>query len=307
MGLGSGGHSSLGAATGRPRAEMVQFLRNAYDLGVNLFDTAPAYGDGRSEELIGDLIRAVPRDRIVVSTKVALAAGGPGETVVPMRPEAVGPALDESLSRLGTDYLDIALASVADVPGHYQTVIDDLFPALQRAHDQGKVRFLGASEQTRSDGTHHWLQHLLGRDLVDVVMIGHNMVNQSAQRTVLPKTRADDIGVMNIFTVRNVFSNPSRLAEVIAELMHAGLVDGGQLRSQEPLGWLVADGVAESMIEAAYRYAAYTPGVTSVMCGSVDAAHLADNIRAVHRGPLPAPIAARLTELFGRVAVPIGN
>ena len=60
-------------------------------------------------------------------------------------------------------------------------------------------------------------------------------------------------------------------------------------------------------MEAAYRYAAYTEGVTAVMTGTIDLGHLEQNVRSVAKGPLPAETVARLERDFGAIAEPIGN
>ena len=306
LGMGSGGYDPLGAASGRPDAEMVRLLHRAFDLGINVFDTSPDYGSGRSERLIGEALRELPRDQVVVSTKLPLAAAPPGTPVTPARPEALAPAVEASLRRLRTDYLDVLLTAVADVPEHFATVVDELFPVLDRLSRQGKVRFLGSSEQTRSDGAHRWLQHLLPADLADVVMVGHNLINQSAQRSLFPACRRQDVGVLNIFTVRRVFGSEERVRQVIDELRRDGLVDA-PLPADDPLRWLTADGDCGSLVEAAYRYAAHTPGVTTVMCGTVDERKLTESARLVERGPLAAAHIDRLARTFARVAVPVGD
>lgn len=306
MGMGSGGYDPLGAASGRSDADMVRLLRRAYDLGINVFDTSPDYGGGRSERLIGEALQELPRDQVVVSTKLPLAVAPPGVPVTPARPEALAPAVEASLRRLRTDYVDVLLAAVADLPEHFGTVVEDLFPVLDRLRRQGKVRFLGSSEQTRSDGAHLWLRHLLPANLADVVMVGHNLINQSAQRSLFPACRRQNVGVLNIFTVRRVFRSAERVRQVIDELRRDGLLDA-PLPADDPLGWLTADGDCESLVEAAYRYAAYTPGVTTVMCGTVDERKLAQTARLIERGPLAAAHVLRLAGTFGRVARPVGD
>ena len=198
------------------------------------------------------------------------------------------------------------LAAVADLPEHFGTVVEDLFPVLDRLRRQGKVRFLGSSEQTRSDGAHLWLRHLLPADLADVVMVGHNLINQSAQRSLFPACRRQDVGVLNIFTVRRVFRSAERVGQVIDELRRDGLLDA-PLPAGDPLGWLTADGGCGTLVEAAYRYAAYTSGVTTVMCGTADERKLTESARLIERGPLDAAHIERLARTFGRVARPIGD
>jgi aryl-alcohol dehydrogenase-like predicted oxidoreductase len=185
-------------------------------------------------------------------------------------------------------------------------VMTDQMPVLTALQRKGKVRHLGSSEQTRSDGAHSWLRAILPTNLLDVAMVGHNMFNQSAQRTVFPICEERDIGVVNVFTVRRLFSEPARLTEVTRDLQARGIVDGS-LDPERPLDWLLGDGKAANLIEAAYRYALFTPGVTAVMTGTIDIDQLRQNIALVDKGPLPSEDLERLSTLFEAVDEPMGN
>ena len=182
MGMGSGGHDPLGQRSGRPVEEMKQLLRRARDLGVNYFDTSPGYLE--SEVILGSVLREFPRDEIVVSTKITLAGGHTDDEVV-MKPEEVRRSVDSSLNRLGLDCIDIMLMAVADAK-YFDPVMTDHLPVLEQCRREGKIRFIGSSEQTRSDGSHEWLKKILPTGVVDVAMVGHNMINQSAEKTIFP-------------------------------------------------------------------------------------------------------------------------
>lgn len=306
LGMGSGGHDPLGARSGRSEPEMIELLHHAYDLGINLFDTSPGYGDGRSERILGQAIREIGRENVVVSTKIALAGSMPGQPAILMRPQEVAPAVNASLERLQMDHVDIMLMAVADQPQNFGRVIEDLIPELVKLRDRGKIRFIGSSEQTRSDGTHVWLQRLLETDVPDVVMVGHNMLNQSAQRSILPTCVERNLGVINVYTVRNLFWDADHLREVIYDLVGRGIVSR-DVDDRDPLGWLLEDGEVDSLVEAAYRFAAYTEGVSAVMCGTIRAHELDENVRTVQKGPLSGNKIDRLRRTFGRVAEPMGN
>ena len=307
FGMGTGGLDPMGLKSGRSEEQMRGFLKHAFDVGINYFDTSPGYGNGRSERILGQAAGDIGRDRIVISTKMALAGSMPDKPLSRMRPEQVAAALEESLRRLQTDHVDVLLMAVAGDPEHYDIVIDSLLPELVKLKEQGKIRFIGSSEQTRSDGAHHWLQRVLPTDQVDVAMVGHNMINQSARRTVLPLCVAKNIGVLNIFTVRNLFWNMPRLKEVVADLKERGVIGPDAVSDDSPLGWLLEDGECESLVEAAYRYAAYTEGVTTVMCGTIDRGELDQDIGFMDKGALSDGKLARLRETFGHIAEAIGN
>ena len=77
--------------------------------------------------------------------------------------------------------------------------------------------------------------------------------------------------------------------------------------AEEPLGWLIESDEAGSLVEAAYRYAAYTEGVSTVMTGTIDPGHLEQNVESVLKGPLSPEAIERLRTEFGSVTDPIGN
>ena len=304
LGMGTGGPSVLGQATGRPESEMRALLHRAFDLGINLFDTAREYLD--SEIILGRVFEELPRDEIVVSTKFAAVLAVDSGVQAKTAAEVVD-TVEESLGRLGLSEIDVVMVGGLLMPENAAVVLEEQVPALERLRRQGKVRHVGSTEASSSDGGHEWLRHALPADVFDVVMVGHNMLNQSASRDVFPACVKRDVGVMNIYTSRRVMSDPGRLREVVADLAARGVVSDHVASDQEPLGWLVESGEAASLVEAAYRYAAYTEGVSTVMTGTIDPVHLEQNVESVLKGPLSDGAAARLRSEFGAVTDPIGN
>src|SRR5205085_6879579 len=126
--------SRLGLGTGKSKAEAVALVRQALDLGVNLLDTAAMYG---TEAVVGEAIKSIPRESVVIATKAWVPRGQgrrAGERAVA--------SLDQSLRRLGTDYVDIfQLHGVA--PEAYAEARDIIAPALMLERAKGKLRHLG--------------------------------------------------------------------------------------------------------------------------------------------------------------------
>ena len=305
LGFGTGGLDPLGIGRGRSEEEMRRLIWHAFDHGINLFDTAPGYGDGRSERILGDALRELPREDVVVSTKIPLASGMPGEPIQIMEPSRIRAYVDESLTRLKLDFVDVMLMAVWS-PEYLNTMMNDQLPELRKLQQEGKIRFIGSSEVTRLDGSHEWLLAILPQDVLDVIMVGHNLLNQSACRSVFPLCCEKNVGAMNVFTVRNIFWNMPRLKEVIADLKQRRVLSGDAVSDDEPLGWLV-EGDCGSLVEAAYRYAACTEGVTSVVCGTIDPAKLDEDLAFIAKGPLPAEKVERLRRTFGHIDEAIGN
>jgi L-galactose dehydrogenase len=135
------GASSLGAEFRRVTlAETMASVRAALDCGLSLIDTSPFYGRGMSEVLLGIALEGVPRDDYLLCTKL----GRYDLSHFDFSARRVAESVDVSLHRLRTDHLDIVLChDIEFVP--MQQIVDETLPALRRARDAGKVRFIGFS------------------------------------------------------------------------------------------------------------------------------------------------------------------
>jgi aryl-alcohol dehydrogenase-like predicted oxidoreductase len=287
MGLGGGGHSRLGQRTGATAEQSAAVVRRALDLGINFVDTAEAYG---TEELVGAALRDVRREDVILSTKKSLLNDG----------RLIGAAelergLEASLARLGTDYVDIYHLH-ALLAEHYEQAQAELVPALLRLREAGKIRFLGLTEQFAGDTGHAMLARAIGDEPWDVVMIGFNILNQSARERVLAEARRRDIGVLCMFAVRDALSRPEQLRTTIAELVQQGKLDAGAVNMNDPLGFVLR--AADNLPEVAYRFCRAEPGIHVVLSGTGNIQHLEQNVAAIARPPLPHDIHRRLVELF---------
>ena len=121
-------------------------------------------------------------------------------------------------------------------------------------------------------------------------MVGLNVINQSALGSVLPAARRNDVGVQIMFAVRGKLATGEGARAVVAEAIEHGEVDPANVDASDPLGFLVAPGVADSLVEACYRFDRHAPGVDTVVTGTGNVDHLLDNIRSLNRSALPAVI-----------------
>ena len=177
----------LNEEQGRP------FIKQALELGINFFDTANMYGNGRSEEVLGRALRDfAKRDEVVIASKVFF----------PMRPDVNGGGLsrkaimteiDHSLRRLGMDYVDLYQIHRWD----YETPIEETLEALHDVVKSGKARYIGASSMFAWQfckalylaDLHSWTRF--------VSMQPHyNLLNREEEREMLPLCLAEGIGVL---------------------------------------------------------------------------------------------------------------
>ncbi len=291
-GLGCGGSSRLGLTAGHSEAHCVGIIRKAVDLGVNLIDTAKVYG---TEKVVGAALKFIARDSVIVSTKQKVAQGG---LRIPAAEIVAG--LDNSLKILGTDYVDIFFLHTV-LPDAYDHVTQEVVPALLREKEKGKFRFLGITEMPPKDSRHEMLQRAVDDDYWDVFMLAFHMLGQNARHTVFPKTQSRNIGTFIMFAVRSLFSTPGRLQQDIKMLAAEGKVRAWLAEKSQPLDFLFHEGGAQSIIEAAYRYARHEPGANVVLFGTSNPAHVESNIEAILAPPLPPADIQKIGELFGKL------
>jgi aryl-alcohol dehydrogenase-like predicted oxidoreductase len=174
---------------GRQGAEA--FFRQALDAGINFFDTANVYSAGSSEEITGrTLLSMAPRDELVIATKVN-GRMSPGPNGQGLSRKAIMAEIDHSLTRLGTDYVDLYQIHRWD----YDTPIEETLEALHDIVRAGKARYLGASSM------HAWqfAQALYTADLNGwtrfVSMQNYyNLLYREEEREMLPLCTDQGIG-----------------------------------------------------------------------------------------------------------------
>lgn len=289
-GLGCGGNSRLGLGRGKSEAEAIALVKAARAAGVTFFDTAEAYG---TEHILGEAFAGSARQAVVISTKSRILRGG----------ERLGPSevianLEASLRRLRTDYVDAFLFHGV-APAHYDYVRDVLKPALVKERAKGKVRHLGLSETGPGDPGQTMLQQALDDADWQVMMLAFHMLNQGARQHIFPRSKAQGVGTLIMFVVRNIFSRPGLLRETVARLAAEGKVPADLAQKENPLEFLIHEGGATSLTDAAYRFVRHEPGADVVLFGTSEIAHLEANVASITAPPLPAADVARLYQLFG--------
>lgn len=169
------------------------FIRAALDAGINFFDTADMYSVGRSEEILGCAIRDFARrDDLVIATKVYFPMGdGPNDRGLSRK--HILQAIDDSLRRLGTDYVDLYQIHRFD----HETPMEETLDALDTVVRSGKARYIGASSM------YAWqFAKMLGVQDANrwarfVSMQNHyNLVYREEEREMIPLCEAEGIGLL---------------------------------------------------------------------------------------------------------------
>jgi len=168
-------------------------IRHALEAGINFFDTANSYSDGTSEEIVGRALRDFARrDEVVIATKVYFPQGkGPNQRGLSRK--ALMAEIDNSLRRLGTDYVDLYQIHRWD----YSTPIEETLEALHDIVKAGKARYIGASSMYAwqfakalyTADRHGWTRFVSMQNQL-------NLINREEEREMLPLCAAEGIGVI---------------------------------------------------------------------------------------------------------------
>jgi aryl-alcohol dehydrogenase-like predicted oxidoreductase len=274
--------------------ESLAALRRARDLGVTFFDTADLYGYGRSESLIGIVLSKV-RDQVAIATKVGNVRTTSGQVIKDFSKRHIFYAIDGSLKRLRTDYVDLYQLhnpSLADLErGSIQE-------AMEMLQSLGKIRFWGISVSTPQEGIAA-IRNGWGYTL----QVLYNVLNQSAAQELFPLALRENFGIIArvplasglltgkyhlqstfpVDDVRQNFLTPRRLAEALERIAEVKGIVGGEARS---LG------------EAALRFVLAEQAVSTVIPGARNAHQVELNVAASAASLDPA-IVDRLRERLG--------
>ena len=263
LGFGAG---PLGSTElGEPESDAI--LREAIELGITVFDTAPSYG--ASEERLGRVLKsctAAERDRLVVVTK-----GGYGvEGVEDWTPEVITRGIDQATERLGR--VDVFLLHSCPLE---RLIVGDLFPPLEAARKAGKVRAIGYS----GDGAP--LAWALRYPELDVVECSVNLLDQEALGKVAQFAHGKGVLAKRALAGAPWRHSTSAYADrwriAYATPFVAGKFDWDEL---------------------AIRFAAFAPGITAALMGTRELDHLRRAVSAVERGALPEDALASIDHRF---------
>ena len=298
-GLGCGGPSRLGLKDKtKSESDVVAHVRGAIDLGINFFDTAEWYG---TEGIVGKAIAGMPRDRLVISTKKNLVPEDHAD------PEGeVRRSLEQSLKTLGVDYVDVYHVHGAE-PKDYNNSLERHLPTMLKLRDEGKIRFVGITERFVVDSTHTMVERAVRDGVWDVVMVGFNLLNPCARGNIFPLTTANGVGTLVSYALRRALSQPERLKKLCAELIEKGVIAKDAINPDDPLDFVIQQGGAVSIQDAAYRFCRHEPGVDVVLTGTGNPEHLKANVESLNRQPLPAAVQQTLRKLFGNTTWLTGN
>jgi aryl-alcohol dehydrogenase-like predicted oxidoreductase len=308
LGFGCGNVGGLMVRGTPPERERA--IARAMELGINYFDTASIYGDGLSEQHLGQALRALRAD-VLVGTKVRLTPSD-----LSAMPQAIARSVDESLKRLQLSRVDLIQFHnpivVARTGNRVSTkdLLDTIAPALARLVEQGKARFVGITAL----GDTAALNEVVGSGAIATAQVCLNLLNPTASEAapaafpvhdfgrLLSRCKQHGVGTIIIRVAAGGALSGVEERHPIAspppEPIGSGADYATDVRNARRLLPLVNEGFVGSLVEASLRFAVGAEGVSTVLLGYSNQEHLEYAATCINKGPLPAEALARLRRLW---------
>ena len=264
-----------------PEEPSFAIIRKALDAGINFFDTADVYSNGESEQILGRALEAfgVKREEVVIATKVYNPMG-PGPNQRGLSRKHILESIDESLWRLGLDYVDLYQIHRFDL----ETPIEETLEALMQVIRDGKVRYIGASSMS----AWQFAKLLYRADQLGLARFvsmqnQYNLLYREEEREMNPLCCDEGVGLIPYSPIGGGLLAGSR---------RSGTLRSNSVMARErfnrPADEAVIDAVASvarnrgvAPAEVAIAWLLAQPGVTAPIIGATKLAHLEDPLRAL--------------------------
>jgi myo-inositol catabolism protein IolS len=285
-----------------------EVVRRAVDLGVNYFDTAEAYNSGRSEISLGQAIRGIPRDSIVIGTKLSPSNAFPG---------MVTEHCEASLKRLGTEYIDVYMIHwPLTLKGIHQfddsitvpPVAHEVFGELRKLQELGKIRHIGVSNFGRDR-----LDEALGAGAsIAVNQLPYSLVSRAIEWEILPACAERGVGIAGYMALQQGLLNdrytsleqlpPLRRRTRHFDNRKVPLARHGESGAERELAdalekiHSVGRELGTTVSRLALGWCVACPSVTCTLAGARNGRQITENAQAL-ASPLPADVVRRLDDI----------
>lgn len=289
-----------------------EVVRTAFDHGCRFFDTAEVYNAGASERSLGAALVGLPRDQVIIGSKISPSNTAPADVVS---------HCEASLRRLRTDYIDLymvhwpitahSIGHFADAKGTVPSVTD-AFVALDGLKRQGKIRWIGVSNFGRTK----LAEALATGAEIAINELPYSLLARAIEFEILPYCREQGVGVLGYMSVlQGVLTDAyPNLADIPPSRRRTRHFDcrktpqcrhgmpGAEAETAATLAAIrtLAKRSGMSTQELALKWAFSRPGITSSLCGARNRLQLQENIQAAL-----APLARDLVEDLDRLTAPL--
>ena len=274
--------------------ESLAAIRRARELGVNFFDTSDSYGFGRSESLLG-IVLSRHRSEVVIATKVGVVRTSAGELRKDFSRSHILLAVDGSLKRLRTDYIDIYQLHN---PSLDELRREDIQDTMARLQDAGKIRFWGVSVSTPDEGI-----AIIRNGWGYVLQVLYNILNQAPAAELFPLAKEKGYGIVarvplasGLLTGKYRQDAVFRPDDIRQNFLTARRLEEATQRVDEVRS--ILGGAERSMAEAALRFVLADDAVSTTIPGAKNVRQVENNV-AASEGSLAPELLEKLRSRLG--------
>jgi 1-deoxyxylulose-5-phosphate synthase len=262
------------------------FIKRALELGINFFDTADMYSVGVSEEILGRALKDFggPRDRVVIATKVFNPMGDdPNQRGLSRK--HIKHAIDDSLRRLGTDYIDLYQIHRFD----YDTPIEETIEALDEIVRAGKALYIGASSMYAWQFARMlYVADQLGFTRFVTMQNHYNLMYREEEREMIPLCEEEGVGIIPWSPLARGFLAGTRTKAEFGSTIRARTDEYAQKMYYQDSDFSVVDKLSavakqrgNSNAQVALAWILSKPGVTAPIIGASRMPHLEEAVAAL--------------------------
>lgn len=262
------------------------FIKRALELGINFFDTADMYSAGESEAIVGRALKDFggSRDRVVIATKVFNPMGDdPNQRGLSRK--HIKHAIDDSLRRLGTDYVDLYQIHRLD----YTTPIEETLEALDAIVRAGKALYIGASSMYAWQFAKMlYVADQMGFTRFVTMQNHYNLIYREEEREMLPLCEEEGIGVIPWSPLARGFLAGTRSKAEFGSTVRSRTDDYAQKMYYQDSDFAVVDRLSEvakqrgkSNSQVALAWVLSKPGITAPIIGASKMNHLEEAVAAL--------------------------
>ncbi len=258
----------------------IKSLRKAYDLGINFFDTAPVYGFGHSEKLVGKALKSV-RDKVILATKCGLVweKEALGSIKKVASKASILKEVEQSLQRLGTDHIDLFQVHWPDV----NTPQAETMEVLLQLQGQGKVRYFGVSNYSVEQ-----MKECLPAGTLVSLQPEYSLLQRSIEKEAVPFCMENEIGIIaysplasGVLTGKydkgtrfKDWRSKGILGEFTGEAFANNVAKVDRLKS-------VAEALNKTCAQVAIRWVIQQPGISTALVGVKNEGQVEENLKSV--------------------------
>ena len=280
IGFGSWGIGGYPFWKNEGEEESIKAIKKAFDLGINFFDTAPVYGFGISEELIGNALKDV-REKVIIATKCGLRWDKEelGSIAKNATRKSIMEEVDLSLKRLQTDYIDLYQVHWPDE----KTPIQEPIETMLELQNSGKIRHIGVSNYSVSQ-----LKESMGKGQVVSLQPMYNMVERDIEKETRPFCVENNVGIIaysplasGILTGK--YDEDTKFEDWRGKGIIGHFTDDtfrSNIRKIKEIS-KIAVRLGKTMGQLAINWAVNQEGITTAIVGIKNASQIPENIEAV--------------------------